>query len=120
PHVPVAGVPGVGLRVAVVEAAATVHVPPGGYHVHPLRRAAGGDARRGVVPIAGAGRHEHAVGFVTADGDRVGGGVGQVVEAARCWSVESPGRRLGEVVTPTRLVVDDRDHATGTGAERVL
>src|SRR4051812_38533679 len=119
-HVPVAGVTRVGLRVAVVEAAATVHVAPGGDHVDPLRRAAGGDARGGVVPVAGAGRHEHAVGFVAADGDRGGGGVGQVVEAARCGSVESTGRRLGEVVAPTGLVIDDRDHTRGTGTERVL
>src|SRR5439155_9999066 len=102
-HVAVAVVTGVGFGVAVVEAAAAVDVPAGGHHVHALGGAAGGDARGGVVAVAGAGSHEDAVGALAVERGRGRGGVGEIVEPARSRALEPTGGRLGQMVPATGL-----------------
>ena len=115
-HVPVAVVVVVRLRVAVVEAAAAVHVTTGGHHVDALRPASGCDPRGPVVPVADAGRDEDAVHLVPAGGYRQRARVGEGVRSAG----RPAARCLGEVVSPRRLVIDDGDHAGRTSAEGVL
>ena len=115
-HVAVSVVQTVRLGVAVVIAATAVVVSTVEDRVHALRLVAGGDAVGAVVAVAGAGGRVDAVGLVAIDHDRRRSGVGQVVRAA---SRPAAGR-LGQVVPPTGLVVDDGDDAGRTGAEGVL
>src|SRR5207247_1761487 len=96
-------------------AAPTVHMRAGGHHVHTLWCGAGCDARRRVAPVADAGRHEDPVDQMTADAQlqrsRVRGDISAAVPT---------GGRDGEVVAPRSLVINDRDGARRTSAERVL
>jgi len=69
-HVTVAVIAAVGFGVAIVETAATVHVPAGGHHVNALRGASRGDAVRGVVAVPGAGGDEDPVDLLPTGGDR--------------------------------------------------
>ena len=115
-HGAVAVVVAVRLGVAVVEAAAAVVVRAVEDRVHALGVVPGGDAVGVVVAVAGAGRHEDAVGLVTSHRGGRGGRVGEVVGAARGTAAGC----LGEVVAAARLVVDDRDQAGRARAERVL
>jgi hypothetical protein len=68
--VPVARIGDIGLDVAVVEAAATVHVRATGHHVHAFRLAVDGHAGADAVPVARARCDVDAVDLVTARGDR--------------------------------------------------
>jgi hypothetical protein len=116
-HTAVAVVEAVRLGVAVVETAAVVEVLAVEDGVHALGLVAGRDAVGGVVAVAATRRDEDAVRRAAAEGDRCRDRVRQTVESAGRRALESAGRRLGEVVTPSRLVVDDGDQAARVGAE---
>ena len=106
--------------VTVVEAAGAVEVGTVEDRVHALGRVACRRAVGGVVAVAAARRHEDAIHLAIVQRDRSTSRAGEVVEPIGFRSAKTAGWGLGEVITATGLVVNDRDDAGRLGTEAVL
>ena len=119
-HCSVSVVAGVGLGVAVVEAAAVVVVLPVDHPVLAFSLVVNCDAL-GVVPAESHSRsNECAVNLVAVNCDGSPVCNGDVVESSHGMAAESSAGSLVKVVSVRTLVVDDGNPAIGVFAEFVL
>ena len=74
-----------------------------------------------ILPVTHFWRDEHPVRFLAVESNGCADGTCQAVVAISFWALSGTTRwGLGEVITATRLVVDDGDQAGRAGAEGVL